>query len=217
MPPAATVRCVHADDSAHPAAPHQEVEWLTPAPDGTPVQLPWPQENGPLLLTCHLARVNGRTMLVGLDVRSFTEPEQSDSDPTAGPHGLVEVNHPALRSLRAGEIAEAARARLAAILATQSNAPSWTEQARAAAARQYERLTSPDRPQPTGFRPASEQLQRVAELYLQAIAAGGDSARRPSIYVHHALTEDGMDVTLNTVRGQIHRARVKGLIPKPGT
>jgi hypothetical protein len=53
----------------------------------------------------------------------------------------------------------------------------------------------------------------VAELYLQAVAAGGDSARRPSIYVHQALVEEGQDVTLNTARGQIHRARVKGLIP----
>ena len=47
------------------------MEWLTPAPDGTPVVLRWPDEDGPFLLTCHLARVEGRTMLVGLDIRSF--------------------------------------------------------------------------------------------------------------------------------------------------
>jgi hypothetical protein len=57
----------------------------------------------------------------------------------------------------------------------------------------------------------------VAELYHQAIGAGGDSARRPSIYVHEALVEQGSDVTLNTVRGQLHRARVKGLIPPART
>jgi len=204
---------VRSDRREGSATPHQEVEWLTPAPDGTAVQLPWPDENGPYLLTCHLASVEGRTVMVGLDVRSFTL--DAHGNPTPGPAGLVEVNHPALRSLRAGEIAEAARARLAAMLGTQAGAESWDDYVRAAASRKFAALTSPDRPRPTGFRPASTQVQRVAELYLQAIAAGGDAARRPSIYVHHALAEEGSDISLNTVRGQIHRARVKGLIP-PG-
>lgn len=193
-----------------PAPGAQEVEWLTPAPDGTPVVLPWPDENGPFLLTCHLARVNGRTMLVGLDVRSFTT---DDGDPAAGPRGLVEVNHPALRSLRAGEIAEAARAKLAAMVAATAGSSSWDAAVREAAARRFGVLTTPNKSRVAGVRPASEQLRRVAELYLRAIAAGGDAARRPSIYVHHALSDDGMEVSLNTVRGQIHRARVKGLIP----
>ncbi len=192
----------------------QEVEWLTPAPDDTPVVLRWPDANGPFLLTCHLARVDGRTMLVGLDVRSFTEgAAEGDDAPVPGPAGLAEVNHAALRSLRAGEIAEAARAKLAALVAGQSGANGWDDSVRQAAARTFEVLTSPNRSRTSAHRPASEQLQRVAELFLQAIAAGGDSARRPSIYVHHALTQEGVDVSLNTVRGQIHRARVKGLIP----
>jgi len=182
------------------------VEWLTPAPDGTPVVLRWPDEDGPFLLTCHLARVEGRTMLVGLDIRSF-EPDDSTG------HGLAEVNHPVLRSLRAGEIAEAARARLAAIVAQQAGSDRWDDAIREAAARTFQVLTAPDRSRPTGYRPASEQLQRVAQLYLEAIATGGDSARRPSIYVHHALAEAGLDISLNTVRGQIQRARSKGLIP----
>jgi hypothetical protein len=200
---------VQTDKGGRSRTPNQEVEWLTPAPDGTAVQIPWPDPDGPYLLTCHLAHVDGRTMLVGLDVRSFT---QAESGPEPGPQGLVEVNHPALRSLRAGEIAEAARARLAAVLAGQTG-ESWDDRVQAAARRRFESLTSPDRPRPTGMRPASAQLERVAELYLQAIAAGGDAARRPSIYVHHALAEEGSKITLNAVRGQIHRARVKGLIP----
>src|SRR3954447_11658664 len=102
------------DGGGRSGAPDQEVEWLTPAPDGTTVELPWPDENGPFLLTCHLALVDGRTLLVGLDVRSFRD---TGGTLEPGPGGLVEVNHPALRSLRAGEIAEAARARLAAELA----------------------------------------------------------------------------------------------------
>jgi hypothetical protein len=193
-------------------AEHEGVEWLTPAPDGTPVTLRWPDEKGPFLLTCHLARVEGRTMLVGLDIRSFEPDDEAGS--AGGRHqGLAEVNHPVLRSLRAGEIAEAARARLAAILAQQAGSDRWDDAIREAAARTFQVLTAPDRSRPSGYRPASEQLQRVAQLYLEAIAAGGDSARRPSIYVHHALAEAGFDVSLNTVRGQIARARAKGLIP----
>ena len=202
---------VQIDDGGRSGTPDEEVEWLTPAPDGTTVELPWPDENGPFLLTCHLALVGGRTLLVGLDVRSFRIGASGEVMP--GPSGLVEVNHPALRSLRAGEIAEAARARLAARLASQAGSRRGSAAGREAAAARLEALTTPAGPRPTGFRPASSQLQKVADLYLQAVAAGGDSARRPSIYVHHALAEEGSDITLNTVRGQIHRARVKGLIP----
>jgi hypothetical protein len=203
---------VQIDDGGRSGTPDQEVEWLTPAPDGTSVELSWPDEHGPFLLTCHLALVDGRTLLVGLDVRSFRAIGSGDVVP--GPAGLVEVNHPALRSLRAGEIAEAARARLAAELASQSGSRRGSATQREVAGQRLEALTTPHRPRPTGFRPASSQLQKVADLYLQAVAAGGDSARRPSIYVHHALAEEGSDITLNTVRGQIHRARAKGLIPQ---
>jgi hypothetical protein len=206
---------VSTDDRARPAPGAQEVEWLTPAPDDGSVVLRWPDEDGPFLLTCHIARVDGRTMLVGLDVRSFTT-DAGGSAPSPGPHGVTEVNHRVLRSLRAGEIMEAARAKLAALVSAQSGGAGWDASVRQAAARTFEVLTSPNPSRAGAHRPASEQLQRVAELYLQAIAAGGDSARRPSIYVHHALTQDGLDVSLNTVRGQIHRARVKGLIPAVG-
>jgi pantothenate synthetase len=126
---------------------------------------------------------------------------------------LAEVNHPVLRSLRAGEIAEAARVRLAAELAAQSRSRRGAAADRQEAARRYQALTTPSRPRPTGARPASTQLEKVAELFLAALAAGGDSARRPSVYVHQALAAQGSDISLNTVRGQIHRARVKGLIP----
>ena len=202
------------NDRREDSAPdHQEVEWLTPAPDGSAVHLPWPDESGPFLLTCHLAHIDGRTQLVGLDVRSFSLDDEGN--PVPGPQGLVEVNHPALRSLRAGEIAEAARACLAALLGAQSGSDSWDSYVRSAASRKFAALTSPDKPRPTGMRAASPHLERVAELFLQAIAAGGETARKPSLYVHRALVADGLDVSLSAVRGQIHRARGKGLIP-PG-
>src|SRR5690242_4617832 len=69
------------------AGQDQQVEWLTPAPDGTTVELAWPDADGPLLLTCHLASVDGRTLLVGLDVRSFRRVGHSGAEP--GPQGFV--------------------------------------------------------------------------------------------------------------------------------
>src|SRR4051812_22800256 len=139
------------DDGGRSEAPDQEVEWLTPAPDGTTVELPWPDENGPFLLTCHLAVVDGRALLVGLDVRSFRRVGHSGAAP--GPQGFVEVNHPALRSLRAGEIAEAARAKLAAVLAARAGSRRGSAADRAAAASRLELLTAPRSARPTGFRP----------------------------------------------------------------
>ena len=186
------------------------VDWLTPAPDGTTVELPWPDENGPFLLTCHLAQVDGRAQLVGLDVRSFV---QSGEELKPGPHGLAEVNHAMLRSLRAGEIAESARLKLAAELASQSRSRRGTTVQREEAGRRYVSLTAPQPSRPSGFRPASEQLEKVAELFKEALAAGGEAATKPSLYVHHALAAEGSQISLNAVRGQIHRARQKGLVP----
>ena len=201
--------CVARTDRQRSADP--QADWLTPAPDGTAVQLPWPDETGPFLLTCHLAVVDGRTQMVGLDIRSFESSD--DGTPAPGPRGLAEVNHPVLRSLRAGEIAEAARLRLAAELTSQARSRRGTPAQREEAQRRYSVLSAPQPTRPTGHRPASAQLEKVAELFLQALAAGGETAKAPSLYVHHALASQGSDITLNAVRGQIHRARQKGLIP----
>lgn len=171
-----------------------DITWLTPGPGGQPVTLRWPDPAGPYVLTCHLARIRGRVALVGLDVRTFTP------DGTPGPGGLTDVNHAALRGLRAGEIAEAARARLAALRAAAGDRDGAAE------------LTAPAPPQERPQAPGDD-LQRVAALHNAATAAGGDSARRPAVYVHRALIDAGETVTLNTVRGRIHRARVKGIIP----
>jgi hypothetical protein len=188
----------------------KQVEWLTPTPAGTTVELPWPDADGPFLLTCHLAQIDGRTLLVGLDVRSFRQSGPGAAVP--GPRGLVEVNHPALRSLRAGEIAEAARAKLAADLSTQSKSRRASAADRQKAARAYQALTSPAPANPTGQRPPSSQLEKVADLYNQAIATGGDHARRPAIHIYQALTANGAAISISAVRGQIHRARIKGLL-----
>jgi hypothetical protein len=113
------------------------------------------------------------------------------------------------------EIADAARGKLAAELSSESRSRRGSAADREKASRAYQALTSPASPNPTGHRPASAQLEKVADLYNRAVGAGADSARRPSIYIHKALTDEGSSISLTAVRGQIHRARVKGLIAPP--
>lgn len=171
------------------------VEPLTPTPGRQDVVIPWPVEGGPWLLTVDLSRVDGRTTVTGLRIAP------------ADPADPAPVDHPMLRGLQAGRIAEAARARLVALLAGEA------ARGVPGAAAAVETLLAPPPPRPARPREAGARLQEVARLYLRAVGAGGDQARRPAVYVHGWLIDAGADVTLAAVRGQIHRARVKGLIP----
>ena len=171
--------------------PEQQVEWLT----DQPVTIPWPEEGGPFILSAHLARVNGKVILAGLTISSFTEQGGVRSP---GPQGIQEIDYNAVRSLKVTQITDAARLMRAVSVAT-------SDPAAQAAAREV--LSKSDE------RPPSAALQRVAELYAEALARGGWDARRPAVYVHQRLAEAGVDVTPGTVRGQIHRARQRGLIP----
>lgn len=167
------------------------MEWLT----DEPVSIPWPDEGGPFVIGAHLARVNGKVILAGLSISSFTD-EAGVRAP--GPQGVREIDYAAIRSLKVTQIADAARLLRAVSTATADPA------ARAAVRELLHRNDEP---------PPSPALQRVAELYAEALARGGWDARRPAVYVHKKLTESGADITPGTVRGQIHRARQKGLIP----
>ncbi len=171
--------------------PEQQVEWLT----DEPVTIPWPDEGGPFVLGAHLARVNGKVVLAGLTISSFTE---EDGVRRPGPQGVREVDYAAIRSLKVTQIADAARLMRAVSAAMDSPA------AREAVREVLSQNTSP---------PPSAALERVAELYAEALSRGGWDARRPAVYVHRRLTETGVEVTPGTVRGQIHRARQRGLIP----
>jgi hypothetical protein len=175
-----------------PDAPEQQVEWLTEQP----VTIPWPDEDGPFVLGAHLARVDGKVMLVGLSITSFTA---TADERTPGPHGLREIDYAAVRSLKVSEIATAAKL----LRALQQANPH--QQASRDAVRGL--LNRSEEPAP------SAALERVAQLYAEALSRGGWDARRPAVYVHRRLVESGTDVTPGTVRGQIHRARSRGLIP----
>jgi hypothetical protein len=67
----------------------------------------------------------------------------------------------------------------------------------------------------------TRELARVADLYRAALAAGGESGRKPAKYVHERLVTDGVDATPVQVRKWIARARRDGVLPstterKPG-
>lgn len=171
--------------------PEQQVEWLT----DEPVTIPWPDEGGPFVLSAHLARVDGKVILAGLTISSFVD---EDGTRVPGPQGVREIDYNAIRSLKVTQIADAARLMRAVSAVT-------SDPAAQAAAREV--LGKHNEP------PPSAALQRVAELYAEALSRGGWDARRPAVYVHTRLTEAGVDVTPGTVRGQIHRARQRGLIP----
>lgn len=168
------------------------MQWLT----DEPVTIPWPDEGGPFVLGAHLARVDGKVILAGLTISSFTD---RDGVRTPGPHGVREIDYNAIRSLKVTQIADAARLLRAVTAATDTPA------AMHAVRDVLSRNTEP---------PPSAALQRVADLYAEALAQGGTDARRPAVYVHKKLTEAGLQVTPGTVRGQIHRARQRGLIPQ---
>lgn len=167
------------------------MEWLT----DEPVTLPWPDEGGPYVIGAQLARVNGKVILAGLTINSFTE---ENGVRTPAPHGVREIDYNAIRSLKVTQIADAAR--LFVAVSAASDDP---------AAREAVRSVLSSNPEP----PPSAALERVAHLYAEALSRGGWDARRPAVYVHKRLVEAGMEVTPGTVRGQIHRARARGLIP----
>lgn len=203
-----------------PRETKQEIDWLTPDQVSGEVRLPWPDEGGPFELTVHVARVDGRAIVVGLDIRSFRYvPPSGDRLPVNRETGLVEVNHPALRSLRPGEIAEAARREIAvrAAMFLHGNSIEYgTPEQDAQARRDYERrlaaVSEPGAARPPVRTGDTERLQMVASLYREALAAGGDAARRPARYVEEQLRATGQEVTSTQVRGQIYRARKAGLL-----
>lgn len=191
----------------------REIEWLTD--DDTPAMFPWPEPGGPWFIRVDLAVVDNRPQVVGLHLESFGRGEDEEGEPVRvpGPQGLTEVTHNVVRDLRMGQIAESAR-RAFAILATARVMTRTTDAAvHARMARQLLELTN--RGQPRKRRPAAgvEQLQQVADLYREALASGGEVARKPAKYVEQRLRAAGLDIDAPAVRKLIARARSKQLLP----
>lgn len=187
------------------------IEWLTPLPEGEDVTLLWPdQQDGPLVLTCHWAFVDGRALMVGLDVRTFTE---TDGQRQPGPGGVREVRIDDLTGLSIREIRELSRAKLTGMAMTR-----LAETTRRAAERlPYDQVVTAltTRGTPRKRRPPADDalLRIVADRYREALTLGGTPARRPAVYVTEQLREKGWEYDGPAVRKLIQRARQQGLLP----
>lgn len=187
----------------------------------------WPDEQGPWLITAHWAKVDDRPMIVGLDVRSFTDRDQAP----VSDH-LLEVTQRVLRGLPISRIRDLTRAQLIETAMLPSlgirSIPidgdesdmdlNWMDpedvaamDERAAAAH-----TLTAKGEPRKRRPAAGEdlLRRVAVLYAEAVGQGDTM---PAKYVEEKLSEAG-EPRLGTkggrvlVRQWIRRARERGYL-----
>jgi hypothetical protein len=196
----------------------REVEWLTD--DDTRLVLGWPDAvHGPWYLEPDLARVDGRTQIVGLHIRSYQRGQDRDGNPVRmpGSEGLLELTHSVVRELKMGQIAEAVRWMFAmtatAMLYMESTEPEIKEKL----SRQLLEITN--RGTPRKRRPAAddEQLGQIADLYRAALAQGGEAKRKPAKYVEEKLRAAGVQMDAPAVRKLIARARSRGLLEQATT
>ena len=83
--PYCTVRGVTSERSGEESR-EQHVEWLTPSPIDGMQPVFW-EQGSPWHVTPHWAQVDGKVMMVGLDIRSFTTSWMQDpADPFGDGH-----------------------------------------------------------------------------------------------------------------------------------
>jgi hypothetical protein len=225
--PYATVRCVTSAQSGQ-VSREQHVEWLTPNPfDGKqPVLF---EEGGPWHITPHWAFVEGRATLVGLDIRSFTEPWIEDpAHPDGGYEGprqavdlslgLAEVTQKVLREVSITEVRNETAAHLANALGDLSSSLDEAYQRRTAlslhAAEVASSLTQSGKSRVRRPAAGDALLSRVAAYYNEAVRIG---SKTPVKYAEDRLRASGAPVSERggrvQVRKWVQRARQKGLIP----
>lgn len=225
--PYATVRGV-TDAQAGQVSRNQHVEWLTPNPfDGK--QPVFFEEGSPWYVTPHWAVVEGRATLVGLDIRSFTEPWIWDpshpDDGYEGPRepvnpslGLAEVTQKVLRGVSLAAVRNESAAHLSSALGTLSASLDATYMRPTAlavhAAEVASQLTQSGRLRARRPPASDELLSRVAAYYNEAVAAG---SKTPVKYAEDRLRAVGAPVSpcggRVQVRKWVQRARQKRLIP----
>lgn len=193
------------------AAAAREIEWLT---DGAGVVLRWPEPDGPWYLRLDLANVDGRAQVVGLHIQSYREGVDEHDQPmrVPGPHGLAEVTHAVVRDIKMGQIAESGRR----LLSLAETAKALTETSDPAI---KERITQQlldltNRGTPRKRRPPADHnvLAQIADLYQDAIAAGGAPGRKPARYVEEKLRQAGLEIDGPAVRKLVARVRSRGLL-----
>jgi hypothetical protein len=164
------------------------------------VSMRWPDDEGDLEVTVHLAVVEGRAEPVGLDLRTFrrTGPERpSRALPGARMRPITTYD---LRGLRLAEIVAEARRRVASALLAPTGDEEWD--ATPWAGGLEEAWTPAGRGRPPLYGP--EHFREVAEVYRSAFAIG----MPPTLAVAKRFT-----VTKSTAAKWIAKARALGLLP----
>jgi len=193
------------------AAAAQGIEWLT---NGAGVVLGWPDPNGPWYVRLDLAKVDGRAQVVGLHIQSYVEGVDEHDQPlrVPGPHGLAEVTHAVVRDIRMGQIAESGRRLLSMAETAKALIGTSDPAVRERITQQLLELTN--RGTPRKRRPPADDnvLAQIADLYQEAIAAGGVLGRKPAKYVEDKLRQAGLEIDGPAVRKLVARARSRGLL-----
>ena len=225
--PYGTVRGVTGTQPGQPSR-EPDVEWLTPSPFTGKQPTFW-EPGSPWHITPHWALVDGKAIMVGLDIRSFTEPWVEDpTDPDGGHEGprepadpslgLAELTQKVLRGVSISVVRNESAAYLADALGTVSTqvdaafGPGKPLAVRTAeVASQLTQGGSPRKRRPAA---GDDLLSRVAAFYNEAVAVG---SRTPVRYAEDRLRAVGAPVSDRggrvQVRKWVQRARQKGLIP----
>jgi hypothetical protein len=153
----------------------------------------WPDEAGPWLVTAHWAKVDGRAVIVGLDVRSYVDhPTGADGSVMREPVSdqLAEVTQRVVRGLLISKIRDLTRADLIGRSESVlfSSDPEIVADHGDWAADRLDMLTAKGEPRKRR-RPATEDLLRhVAALYTEAVGQGDTM---PAKYVENRLRAAG--------------------------
>ncbi|GGK41778.1 hypothetical protein GCM10010124_38230 [Pilimelia terevasa] len=197
----------------------QDVEWMTPFPmDGVqPVFVA--DDDSPWHVIPHWAMVDGKALLVGLDIRSFVEDMPDDARdawpsrrPVAG--HLQELTQKVLRGIPLSAVRDESRKHLADKLgALAGGLPDSPLQRRAG--QHATAMTASGKPRRRRPSASDDLLVRVAQLYAKAEAVG--QGRAPARFVEQELRREGFDVSTrggrDQVRKWIQRARERKLLP----
>ncbi len=178
-------------------------------------------DESPWLVIPHWAFVDGRAMLVGIDIRCFVEEYTRDGEPLPlrpVTDQLVELTQQVLRGVSLSAVRRESQAYLAGKFASFADlADTGPDSHRGAA--DYARavavaLTAKGQPRKRRTPVHDDLLVRVAQLYTTALAAGSAT---PARYVEEHLRREGVEVSTrgggDQVRKWIQRARQRGLLP----
>jgi AraC-like DNA-binding protein len=196
----------------------QSIEWLTPFPfDGLqPVYVE--DDNSQWHVVPHWALVDGRAMLVGLDIRCFIQEYDREGNPlprSPVADRLADLTQHVLRGISLSAVRTQSQTHLARRFTSVAGACPSTPlgdrlEALAAA------LTAKGQPRKRRAPAQDDLLARVAQLYELALSSGSTT---PVRYVEERLRQQGIEISTrggrDQVRKWVQRARQRGLLAPP--